>query len=87
MVRNSRALPATDRLRARIAFSTFHHQTGTKKRPYLLTIFMVEQNVGLAIAHHGYVLQTGRIVLSGSARELRNDRVSATPISAGAEAA
>jgi branched-chain amino acid transport system ATP-binding protein len=40
-----------------------------------VTIFMVEQNANLAlqIAHAGYVLQTGRIVLQGSAEVLRND--------------
>jgi branched-chain amino acid transport system ATP-binding protein len=40
-----------------------------------VTVFMVEQNANLAlqIAHEGYVLQTGRIVLQGSARELRDD--------------
>ena len=37
-----------------------------------ITIFMVEQNANLAlqIAHHGYVLQNGRIVLSGRAQTL-----------------
>ncbi len=37
-----------------------------------ITIFMVEQNANLAlqIAHRGYVLQNGRIVLSGHAQEL-----------------
>jgi branched-chain amino acid transport system ATP-binding protein len=37
-----------------------------------VTVFMVEQNATLAlqIAHFGYVLQTGRIVLSGEGREL-----------------
>lgn len=43
-----------------------------------VTIFMVEQNANLAlqIAHHGYVLQTGRIALQGSARELlRNPQI------------
>ena len=36
------------------------------------TIFMVEQNASMAlsIAHRAYVLQTGQVVLSGSAREL-----------------
>jgi branched-chain amino acid transport system ATP-binding protein len=40
-----------------------------------ITVFMVEQNANLAlqIAHEGYVLQTGRIVLHGSAVELRDD--------------
>jgi branched-chain amino acid transport system ATP-binding protein len=40
-----------------------------------VTIFMVEQNAHLAlqIAHYGYVLQTGRIALSGPARELLHD--------------
>ncbi len=40
-----------------------------------VSIFMVEQNASLAlqIAHHGYVLQTGRIVLQGPANELLAD--------------
>jgi branched-chain amino acid transport system ATP-binding protein len=40
-----------------------------------VTVFMVEQNASLAleIAHHAYVLQTGRIVLDGPASELRSD--------------
>jgi branched-chain amino acid transport system ATP-binding protein len=40
-----------------------------------VSIFMVEQNASLAleIAHEAYVLQTGRIVLSGPARELKDD--------------
>jgi branched-chain amino acid transport system ATP-binding protein len=40
-----------------------------------VTIFMVEQNAHLAlqIADYGYVLQTGRIVLSGPARDLLHD--------------
>jgi branched-chain amino acid transport system ATP-binding protein len=40
-----------------------------------VTVFMVEQNAHLAlqIAHHGYVLQTGRIVLSGPAADLLHD--------------
>jgi branched-chain amino acid transport system ATP-binding protein len=40
-----------------------------------VTIFMVEQNANLAlqIAHYGYVLQTGRIVLQGSGGELLRD--------------
>ena len=37
------------------------------------TIFVVEQNASMAlsIAHRGYVLQTGQVVLSGTASELR----------------
>jgi branched-chain amino acid transport system ATP-binding protein len=40
-----------------------------------LTILVVEQNANLAldIGHHGYVLETGRIVTSGSAEDLRSD--------------
>ena len=36
------------------------------------TIFVIEQNVNMAlsIAHHGYVLQMGEVVLSGTAQEL-----------------
>ena len=40
-----------------------------------VSVFMVEQNASLAldIAHEAYVLQTGRIVLSGPARALKDD--------------
>jgi branched-chain amino acid transport system ATP-binding protein len=40
-----------------------------------VTIFMVEQNanLALAIADHGHVLQTGRIMLSGRAKDLMRD--------------
>ncbi len=40
-----------------------------------VSVFMVEQNASLAlqIAQYGYVLRTGRIVLSGSAAELARD--------------
>jgi branched-chain amino acid transport system ATP-binding protein len=36
---------------------------------------MVEQNASMAlsIAHRGYVLQTGMVVLQGTAEELRNN--------------
>ena len=39
------------------------------------TIFMVEQNASMAlsIAHRAYVLQTGQVVLSGAAQELREN--------------
>ena len=43
-----------------------------------VSVFMVEQNASLAlqIAHHAYVLQTGRIILEGPAAELaRNPRI------------
>jgi branched-chain amino acid transport system ATP-binding protein len=37
-----------------------------------LTIFLVEQNArqALGIAHHGYVMENGEIVLSGTGKEL-----------------
>ena len=40
-----------------------------------VAVFMVEQNASLAlrIAHHGYVVQTGRIVLEGTAESLLRD--------------
>ncbi|GAB0114366.1 ABC transporter ATP-binding protein [Acidisoma sp. C75] len=40
-----------------------------------VTIFMVEQNAAMAlsIAHRAYVLQTGQVVLSGPAAELREN--------------
>ncbi|MPY77820.1 MAG: ATP-binding cassette domain-containing protein [Actinophytocola sp.] len=39
------------------------------------TVFVVEQNAAraLAIAHHGYIMEQGRIVLEGSAAELRDN--------------
>src|ERR1700739_2490870 len=39
------------------------------------TIFMVEQNANMALslAHRAYVLQTGQVVLSGTASELRQN--------------
>ncbi len=40
-----------------------------------VTVFLVEQNAyhALKLAHRGYVMQTGRITLSGSGRELLED--------------
>ena len=39
------------------------------------TIFMVEQNASMAlsVANRAYVLQTGQVVLSGAAKELREN--------------
>jgi branched-chain amino acid transport system ATP-binding protein len=41
------------------------------------SIFMVEQNANMAlsIADYGYVLQTGKVVLDGSAKSLRNNEM------------
>ncbi len=41
------------------------------------TILLVEQNAlqALAIAHRGYVLQTGRVVLSGTSKELSQNEM------------
>jgi branched-chain amino acid transport system ATP-binding protein len=54
-----------------------------------VSIFMVEQNASLAleIADEAHVLQTGRIVLSGPASELRNDPRVRDAYLGGAEAA
>lgn len=40
------------------------------------TVFLVEQNahMALALAHRGYVLQSGQIILSGPAQQLLNDK-------------
>ena len=37
-----------------------------------MTVFLVEQNAhhALRLAHRGYVMQTGRIILGGTGREL-----------------
>jgi len=41
------------------------------------SIFMVEQNANMAlsIANYGYVLQTGQVVLHGSAQSLRDNEM------------
>ncbi|OTA41719.1 MAG: hypothetical protein A6D92_04325 [Symbiobacterium thermophilum] len=38
-----------------------------------MSVLLVEQNANLAlqVAHHAYILETGRLVLSGPAGELR----------------
>jgi branched-chain amino acid transport system ATP-binding protein len=48
---------------------------GALNREDGLTILVVEQNANLALAigHHGYVLETGRIVASGPADDLSQD--------------
>ena len=40
-----------------------------------MSVLLVEQNANLAIgiAHRAYVLETGRVILHGTAEELRND--------------
>jgi len=42
-----------------------------------MTILLVEQNAlqALSVAHRGYVLQTGQVVLSGSSQELRENEM------------
>ena len=47
-----------------------------------VSILLVEQNIGaaLSVADRGYVLENGRIVLEGSARELENDEHVEVPI-------
>lgn len=54
-----------------------------------VAVFMVEQNASLAlqIAHRGYVLQTGRIVLEGKAADLLTDTRIRDAYLGGAEAA
>jgi branched-chain amino acid transport system ATP-binding protein len=39
------------------------------------TVLLVEQNarMALTVAHRGYVLQTGQIVLTGSAKDLQTN--------------
>jgi branched-chain amino acid transport system ATP-binding protein len=41
-----------------------------------MTILLVEQNANMAlsIAHHGYILENGRIVMEGPGKKLRQDK-------------
>jgi branched-chain amino acid transport system ATP-binding protein len=41
-----------------------------------MTVMLIEQNVNraLTISHRGYVLETGRIVIAGSGKELLADQ-------------
>ena len=50
-------------------------QTIQKINARQTTIFLVEQNASqaLKVAHRGYVMETGQIVLSGQADDLLND--------------
>lgn len=50
-------------------------ETIKKLRQEGMTIFLVEQNASLAlsVADHGYVLETGRVVLEGGGQTLLND--------------
>ncbi len=54
----------------RTLFETLHkiNQQGT-------TLLLIEQNAAMALelAHRGYVLESGRIVLEGSSKELKNN--------------
>ena len=49
-----------------------------------MTVLLVEQNalMALAVAHRGYVLETGRVILADSAAHLRKTRRSSRRISA-----
>jgi branched-chain amino acid transport system ATP-binding protein len=50
-------------------------QTITEISQQGMTILLVEQNANMAlsVAHRAYVLETGRIVLSGPAAEVREN--------------
>jgi branched-chain amino acid transport system ATP-binding protein len=51
------------------------YETFLRLHQHGLTMLLAEQSVDLAleVADHGYVLQVGRSVLSGSARDLGRD--------------
>ena len=53
----------------------FFDQLGELNRAEGMTVLVVEQNANLAldIGHWGYVLEAGRIAVSGSADELHDD--------------
>ena len=57
-------------LAPKLVAEVFAYVTALKKAG--VTIFLVDQNAraALAIADRGYVLETGRVVLSGTGREL-----------------
>lgn len=52
-------------------FSILHRMNAVEK----VSMLLVEQNavMGLSIAQHGYIMENGRIVLSGKAETLRNN--------------
>jgi branched-chain amino acid transport system ATP-binding protein len=65
---------------APILVATIFEKIVEVNRELGLTILLVEQNANLAleVAHHGYVLETGRIILEDTAEALReNDEVKA----------
>jgi len=53
------------------------YRTLAKLRDEKITILLSEQNVrqALAITHRGYVLENGRIILSGDSKELLNNEL------------
>jgi len=53
------------------------YRTLAKLRDEKITILLSEQNVrqALAITHRGYVLENGRIILSGDSKELLNNEM------------
>ena len=61
-------------LAPRVVVDIFH--TVVKLRQEVLTILIVEQNAraALRIADRGYVLETGKVILQGTASELLEDR-------------
>ena len=48
---------------------------GTLNKEHKTTLLLIEQNVHIAltIAHYGYIMENGRIVLHGTAEDLRNN--------------
>jgi branched-chain amino acid transport system ATP-binding protein len=54
--------------------STIFEKIVELNRQRSITLLLVEQNANLAleISHHAYVLETGRVALSGPSRELRD---------------
>ena len=55
--------------------STIFEKIGEINRDHGTTILLVEQNAKLAleISHHAYVLESGRVVMQGASKDLRNN--------------